>query len=105
MTSDERTHGVDLNGLAEQLDELDYPLTAEDLRESHGDAVIELAEGTATVDELLGPNEPDQTFDTPSQVREVLLTMVDDDAIAREGYSDRTRPGPGEDSQHEQQSF
>ena len=83
--SDDRTRGVEFEGI--DPDDLDYPLRTEELLDEHGDATISLKEGETTLKELL--EGYDTEFEDAEELREGVLTMVSDDALDRENYSDR----------------
>ena len=95
-----RQLGVELGDLEDELDELDYPVDNDELLESHGNAELELPDGTTTLEEVLGSME-DQTYQDAEEVEAMIMNMVGDEAIGRKGYSDRTPYAPGEERQEE----
>jgi len=100
MTDDDREMGVDFGDLEEKLGNHDYPTDTEELLDEYGDETLTFSEGEATFRELIEPMG-DQEFDSEDDVRQVLFTMVGDEAIGRKNYSDRTPPALGEDRQEE----
>jgi len=89
MTEDkrERTLGVDLGELSEELDDHEYPVSADDLVEEYGDHEIELENGSETVRSVLGPLNED--YESADDVRQSIVGMVDSEAVGRQRYSDR----------------
>lgn len=83
--SDDRSHGIEFKGI--DPDDLDYPIGTEELLDEHGDATVDLKEGETTLEELL--EGYDTEFEDAEELREGVLTMVSDDALDREDYSDR----------------
>ncbi len=83
-----------LNGTGDRIDDLDYPLTTEELSERLGDRELDCPTGSETVEEALEPLGS-ETFETPEDARFAVLTGVGDDAIGRKGYSDRDPTPPG----------
>lgn len=100
MTDDETEMGVDFGDLEEELENHDYPADTEELLDAYGDETVTFSEGEATFRELLEPTG-DQEFDSEDDVRQMVFTMVGDEAIGRKNYSDRTPPAPGEERQDE----
>ena len=96
MTDDEREQGVELGGLRDDLESLEYPASLDDVLDEHGDERIDFGEESMTLEELIGPLEED-TYDSVDEVEEAIMSMVPDEAIGRKFYSDRTPPAPGED--------
>ncbi|WP_121821795.1 DUF5789 family protein [Halostella salina] len=100
MTDDDREMGVDFGDLSGKLASHDYPADTGELVDAYGDEQLTFSDGEATFRELVEPMG-NQEFDDEQDVRQALLTMVDDEAIGRKNYSDRTPPAPGEDRQAE----
>ena len=98
--TDEREMGVEFGELGDELDEISYPVTTEELLEEHGDATLEFQGSEATLAELLEPMG-DQTYESKNGIQQAALNMVGDEAIGRKNYSDRTPPATGEDRQEE----
>lgn len=100
--SDEREQGIDFGELDDRVDEGEFPLTTEELLEEYGGVELGLPDGTRTVEEVLGSSDVEsQEFESMQEIREAVLGMVDDDALEREGYSDRG----GQAADEEQESF
>lgn len=89
---DTREQGVDFGSLADELEQLEYPVENEELLEEYGDRELDLESGTQTLRKVLGPQEG-TTYESADGVRQAVLTMVGDDAVGREGYSDRGGSG------------
>ena len=89
-TGDSREQGVEIGPLADELDRHDYPTTTDELLDEYGDAEIELSDDTHTLREVLGEaGLEDQEYESAEEVRQMIYNMVGDDAVGREGYSDR----------------
>lgn len=107
MTDDrQRRQGIDFGALSADLRGHQYPTTVADLIEDFADYELEIADGTRTVRDVLSPllephagGSPATTlqFDSAAEVRDALVGYIDDGAIGRKSYSDRTPPAPGED--------
>lgn len=84
----DREMGVEFGSLADELDEEQYPLTKDDVVEKYGDRELDIADGTKTVREVLG-DRGDEQFDSPQDVQQSILNMIDSEAVGRQRYSDR----------------
>ena len=100
MTDDNRTHGIDLGDLGDDLESAAYPLSEEELFDEYGDREIEVGEESSTLEEIIGPLNEDEYRDY-DEVEGAIMNMVGDEAIGRKNYSDRTPPAAGEDRQDE----
>jgi len=100
----DRDRGIDFRELGEALADHDYPTSLADLVETHGDHVIGLQNGSRTFREVVGPHT-DRTCDSAQDARRTVLTLVDDGAVGRKGYSDRDPAGPGQSEARDEQSF
>ena len=89
MSSDaNREQGIDFSGLQEKLQSVDYPASVEDVRREYGDHELVLAEGATTLGETLSEVEG-ETYESADDVLQSVKTAVGDEAVGREGYSDR----------------
>lgn len=79
----------------ERFDAHDYPATAQELVEEHGDVVLDLPNGTETLEEALEPLAP-TTFEDAESARLALYSSVSSKAIGRKFYSDRDPTAVGE---------
>lgn len=98
---DTRQQGVEFGEFGDQMDALEYPIDHETLVDNYGDAEIGLPDGSTHLAELLAPLQDDgQTYQDAEELETMILNMVGDDAVGREGYSDRgtsTEPDSGDD--------
>ena len=96
---DTREQGVEFGEFEGTMESLDYPIDNDELLDQHGDAELELPNGTATLSEVLDPLQDDeQTYESEEDLETMILNMVGDDAVGREGYSDRgDEPQEGDD--------
>ncbi len=99
-----REFGIEFGTLSDALEERSYPITDEDLLAAEGDHALEFPNGSETLRGVLGEGAG-QTYESPADVREAVLTMVDSRAVGRRFYSDRTPPANGEDRRDDQLSF
>ncbi|MWV63494.1 DUF2795 domain-containing protein [Halorubrum sp. JWXQ-INN 858] len=84
-----------LNGIDDRLERHQYPMTSAEIIAAHGNATVELADGTerlGDVLELFG----EQTFDRPDEVFDTLRAGVCHRAVGRRFYSDRDPATAGE---------
>ncbi|PSP58648.1 DUF2795 domain-containing protein [Halobacteriales archaeon QH_8_67_36] len=84
----------------EAFDELEYPLTTEELIDAEGDRTLELPNGTETLADALSRSAP-ETFETAEDARLTAYAGVSGKAIGRKGYSDRDPVCMGEDGPEE----
>jgi hypothetical protein len=77
-----------LNGTQAIIDATEYPLSSEEFVSEHGDHVIEHANGSETVAEVLGRMGP-ETYTCADDITTALYTAVSHGAIGRRFYSDR----------------
>jgi hypothetical protein len=98
---DTRQQGVEFGAFGDRMDSFDYPLDHETLVGEHGDAEIGLPDGSTRLADLLAPlQDEEQTYQDAEELETMILNMVGDDAIGREGYSDRgasTESNSGDD--------
>jgi len=105
-TSSERVRelGVEFGSLAHQLDQHEYPATCEELVGSYGRAVLRFQNGEQTLEEVLSL-VPEEQFNSATEARTAIFSNVSEGAIGRKGYSDRTPPALGEQSEEADESF
>jgi len=106
MTDDQdsREQGIDFGDLDETLANLDYPVDNDELLDEHGDAEVSHPNGTETLSDVLGEAEG-QTYETEEELREMVFNMIGEEAVGREGYSDRGGSAESEGVQDDQESF
>lgn len=100
---DDRKLGVEFGDLSERLAEHDYPASTEELIDAYGEHTLDFQDGESSFREVMEGYE--DTFESAEAVQQAVLDMVGSEAVGREGYSDRTPPATGEESQHDQESF
>ncbi|WP_313693980.1 DUF5789 family protein [Halorarum halobium] len=97
----DREEGVDFVDVNAALEELSYPVSADELIDEHGDREFRRTNaGPITVAELFGPMGED-TFESTREVRQMALNHMPSESVGRQRYSDRgvsndTREGVGE---------
>ncbi|WP_049901131.1 DUF5789 family protein [Halococcus agarilyticus] len=87
---DTREQGVEFGDVEDELESMDYPIDHETVIERHGDAEIGLPDGSASLGEVLEPlQDEEQNYQDADELKTMVKNMVGDDAVGREGYSDR----------------
>lgn len=91
MSSDDgsRTRGIEFGAL-DDLDEATFPMDKDEFLDAYGDHELDLEGDTTTLREALGPLG-ETTFESVEDVERGVLTMVGEDAVGREEYSDRSQ--------------
>lgn len=106
---DSREQGVEFGEFEETMETLDYPIDHDELLDEHGDAELELSGEPTTLAEVLDPVQDDaQTYENEEDLETMIMNMVGDDAVGREGYSDRGGSAETEEADEErdeQESF
>lgn len=111
MTEDDadREQGVDFTAIDSILDELEYPITTDDLLAEHGDRTIERTNAEPITIRELFEDAGDETFESAEAVRQSVLNLMPEASVGREGYSDRGGAIPDEhvddDGQFEDESL
>lgn len=91
----DRVAGVDFGDLDDALAGHDFPATCRELIESCGDERIEHQRGGERFGDLMEPLSG-ETFDSPGAVHQAVLGVIGEEAVGREGYSDRDPIGRDE---------
>ena len=68
--------GYRLGDLDEVLADHDYPTTADELVEAHGDREVETQDGSTPVDEVLAPVDDEETYDSPDDARDRIQGLL-----------------------------
>ena len=100
---DSRTQGIEFGDLREELESIDYPADLETVLSEQGDHEIDLESGSKTLREVLSPLQA-ETYESPDGVLDSVRNLVGDQAVGREGYSDRGAGGTEQD-EGDDQSF
>lgn len=87
--SDNRDRGIEFGALTDDLESETYPMTKQDLVEKYGDRELEHATGSERVREIVSDADEDEEYENADSIHEMLLNMVGEEAVGREGYSDR----------------
>ncbi len=101
---DSREQGIDFGDLEDELAALEYPIDNDELLDTYGDAEITHPNGTETLSDVLDEAEG-QTYGSEGELREMVFNMVGEEAVGREGYSDRGGSAESEGIQNDQESF
>lgn len=98
----DRVEGVDFTDTSPILEDVSYPITADELIEQHGDHEVKRTNAEPiTIQELFNPIG-DTTFESPSDVRQMILNLMPEESVGREGYSDRGGSQPEEGGETDQ---
>jgi len=89
MDDPAHVEGVDFTAINPVLDDVSYPITAESLVEQYGDREVHRTNaGPITVVELFEHMGAD-TFESKSEVRQMVLAQMPRNSEGRTNYSDR----------------
>lgn len=99
-----REMGVEFGPLVRHLEEYEYPATSDEIVETYGDAVLTLQSGDQTLREVF-ESMATASFTSAEDVRQAIFNRVDERAIGRKAYSDRTPPTHGEETESRNESF
>jgi hypothetical protein len=95
--TEHREQGVDFGALWDALDAHEYPATADELVAEYGEYVLDLPGGEERFADVFADYEDE--FQDADDVRTAVLTMVDDEAVGRQRYSDRGGNIPGDEDE------
>lgn len=85
----EPMQGVELGSIDDVLNEIEYPITADEVVERWGDREIERTNAAPIAIEELFGSMGETSFDTEQDLQEMLLSQMTRESTGREGYSDR----------------
>jgi len=95
MDDPDHVEGVDFTSINPVLGDVSYPITTEELIDRHGDREIHRTNAEPiTVAELF--SYIDDTFESESAVRQMILSQMPRDSEGRTNYSDRGGATPVE---------
>lgn len=99
---DDRIQGVDVEDLNDLLESLDYPITVDELIDRYGDREIDRTNAEPITLEALFDQAGEDRYESPDEVRQMVLTLMPRDSVGRAGYSDRGGSHPVETSDAEE---
>lgn len=85
----DREQGIDFTDFDPVLEEISYPITADELVSRYGEHAIERTNADPITIEALFRSMGDETFESGDAVRQSMLNVMPQDSVGREGYSDR----------------
>jgi hypothetical protein len=85
----DREQGVDFAEIDPILEEISYPITANELVARHGEERIERTNAEPISIRELFSSMGEETFESGEEVRQGVLNVMPRDSVGREGYSDR----------------
>ncbi len=100
----DRVQGVDFTDTMPVLEDVSYPITIDELVEQHGDHSIERTNAEPITIQELFDSMGDDTFESPDEVRQMMLNLMPEESVGREGYSDRGGSQPDETDADEDES-
>jgi len=101
----DREEGVNFTDINPLLAELDYPITAAEFVERHGDHTVERTNADSiTVRELFAGTGED-TFESADEVRQAILNFMPRESVGRQRYSDRGGATPDADGDNDEESL
>lgn len=100
----ERVEGVDFSNVSPLLEDIEYPITVDELVSEYGDRTLErTAADPISIRELLG-EMGDDSFESPMEVRQTMLTMMPQDSEGSPGHSSRGAGGARYQEQEDETS-
>lgn len=95
---DDPTHveGVDFTAINPVLDDIDYPITAEEFVDRHGDRTVGRTNADPVAVGELFEYMGEDTFESKGDVRQMLLSQMPRNSEGRPNYSDRGGSTPVE---------
>jgi len=85
----EFVEGVDFSAVNPILDDLSYPITADELVARHGDVELDRTNADPISIEEIFDYMGDDTFESEAQIRQMILGQMPRDSVGRPDYSDR----------------
>ncbi|WP_115863122.1 DUF5789 family protein [Halorussus litoreus] len=85
---DDREMGLELGDITDEIENEEYPISAEELMDKYGDHEIGLPDGEERLDEVLATGG-DEQFESADEVEQAILNRVGGEAVGRQGYTDR----------------
>ena len=79
--------GVKLNEVGELLEDLEYPVTQEEVLEHIGDVTLLLADGETKVENVVSDMQ-DEEFGSPTELEEGLYASLPTEAVGEPGQSE-----------------
>ena len=79
--------GVKLSEVGELLEDLEYPVTHEEVLEQLGDVTLLLADGETKVETVVS-EMGDEEFETPTDLKEGLYANLPTEAVGEPGQSE-----------------
>lgn len=98
----ETGEGVSFEELGPVLDDVEFPITADELVERHGDVELDRTNAEPITLEELFDFMGDDTFESEDGVRQMVMAQMPRDSVGRSGYSDRGGSTPEETDEAEE---
>lgn len=92
----ERVEGVEFAEIGPILEDVSYPVTADELVDRHGDTEIERTNADPITLAELFDFMGDDTFESADEVRQMIMSQMPRESVGRSNYSDRGGATPRE---------
>lgn|GEM_PF-1291176 len=92
----DRVEGVDFATIDEVLDDVSFPITADELIDQHGDVEIERTNADPITLAELFDFMGDDTFESADGVRQMVMSQMPRESVGPSNYSDRGGATPTE---------
>lgn len=92
----ERTEGVEFAEIDPILEDVSYPVTADELVDRHGDTEIERTNADPITLVELFDFMGEDTFESADEVRQMIMSQMPRESVGRSNYSDRGGATPRE---------
>lgn len=97
----DRNQGVNMADIDTLLEDVSYPVSADELVDRHGEQMIDRTNAEPiSLRELLEPVD-DEPFETPDDLKQMLMSLMPTESVGREEYSDRGGSLPKETDEAE----
>lgn len=97
----DRNQGVNMADIDALLQDVSYPVSADELVDRHGEQTIDRTNAEPiALRELLEPVD-DEPFETPDDLKQMLMSLMPTESVGREEYSDRGGSLPKETDEAE----
>jgi hypothetical protein len=97
----DREQGVDFTDIDPVLEDISYPITADDLVDQYGDQEVERTNADPISLRELFDHMGDDTFESKEELRQMMMSQMPRDSVGRANYSDRGGEQPTETDESE----
>ncbi|WP_232686173.1 DUF2795 domain-containing protein [Halobacterium zhouii] len=103
MDSDDtdREQGVDFTTIDPVLEDISYPITTDELVDQYGDETVDRTNADPIPVRELFEGIGEDSYESPEEVRQMMLNLMPRDSVGRANYSDRGGSSPTETEEAE----